>query len=1287
MAERIINRILKLSLSLHLITSQVHASYPDASYPETLHEKEKPYPSAAAAAAGGTPLLRDDNKPYLPLHSGNSLDLKSLGQEPNPNLPVSSSLLLENKEERVPYQALADKILALTGATHDVRLEVKHALTQTLLPLIKPHKALMGSWNRLWSSTIAVDPEVLVGKESLLHKGEEQGFSRLHATLTEINTFKQSLVQVFPHDPSLASLDKLIDFYHSFKDQCLGKLDVLRHQKSSKAQSLFDQMFEPKAILMGELWPHQFFRISQPMAFHLLHLTEHGDRLPPISPSSTSNHRVSFLPTEKDGARQVFFKNDGIAPLNPSRDCMLSSLYQKLGIQAPATSLLIVENVHFRNPPQELKDASFILQASQAISGIKGEDVFKNNGFLPLEPDHFSRQVVGALLTTPVDGKPHNFVWTPLGEDKHGWVGIDNDEAFESPLLKDNIIHLKSALFLLPEMEFSLSPSYHRYLVNLVPEILLLEWLRGLEDQSQRYTSLHHLFSFYLTQKREGLSSKYLVDTIWENLSLPYASFRTSIVPTLLTQLGTLQNTLKSQREVTHQELLAICYPTISVTYKHLRQEYAHNLYEAYNVLHTGLQRSLPLNDHDPELTYFQENKASPLPLSAHKTSFLESIAEKDRLVDRTLKFYRSFVHQKAPFVRAALHSFKVLAQERFTSLHESRTMAELWARGKMEAKKLGLETEWREVFYPFRDQNSDLNWLFILEEYFPRGWTSETPSSTQIEGAFSGRRQLTPEMAEVLLKEGKFQKDPSLPGRGETTKYPPDSPLFYFKKYPEIPANEYAATLFMKRLGLKAPYNELFIFYHSQEGHYPVLLTEAIPGTPIYKCWDNDSSFTTLDPTHTGLMILSSLLLNFEDQKEDNVILSPDQKYLIPIDNDHVFLPGAIQVKELFKIIPQLQTKSLILSLKEMEKPLAPHVVEFIRALNINAFLQQWMQDLASFQDTYQMLPNQEASLWKNQGVTLRLPLSSLYIENLYRKFHLLQMLLVDQPEMAPLNLLLKLEPYAGKEYARVKKPTLKERFMGLTQGLYKSVKGNEARLSVATSRRIMEILEIDDQTLTSQLTSTRIGPQSALELLERLSQERNNPNSLLQRFLREETQERSPLSLQEDKAKVQQIFSTSTPYEIIELYYSSALRTVSLQSFKFTNKGPFISVADLRGAKNLREEDLMILMQICPHLVYLNISRWNIECLANYETIERGVFSTSFKASPNAVWPKLERLVLKGCPKLHTIEIHLPSLKSFELKNNDLLKKFDLKAPLLRYIHFPKHNIDEFNYILMII
>ena len=142
-------------------------------------------------------------------------------------------------------------------------------------------------------------------------------------------------------------------------------------------------------------------------------------------------------------------------------------------------------------------------------------------------------------------------------------------------------------------------------------------------------------------------------------------------------------------------------------------------------------------------------------------------------------------------------------------------------------------------------------------------------------------------------------------------------------------------------------------------------MLSQAIEGDLVSEVWDNDELFKDLDPYHTGLLILGALFINPEDGKEDNYILSPDRKKLIPIDNDHAFVPGTVwKGEETFlskyklgqwQVKGTLQTKTVLFCLDMMNKPIPHSVRKQFLSLDPDTFLEEWLKQLVVINDKYQ--------------------------------------------------------------------------------------------------------------------------------------------------------------------------------------------------------------------------------------------------------------------------------------------------------------------------------------------
>jgi Ran GTPase-activating protein (RanGAP) involved in mRNA processing and transport len=586
-------------------------------------------------------------------------------------------------------------------------------------------------------------------------------------------------------------------------------------------------------------------------------------------------------------------------------------------------------------------------------------------------------------------------------------------------------------------------------------------------------------------------------------------------------------------------------------------------------------------------------------------------------------------------------------------------------------------------IFAQFAQNSSELAWLLSLEKQFPRGWdhSEKQPKALkEIRGASLERRQLSADMRGVLFdQKGNFKADTTLSGRASTNKYPAIKPLFYFKKYPEFPGYEYGVTSFMRHLGLNtAPRSELLAFYHPIEGLYPVLLSEAVAGKLVYEVWDKEDNFSNLDPYYTGLLMICSMLLNPEDSKEDNFILSEDKKQLIPIDNDHAFLPGAIEEKRILKVYPELQTKTLAFCLQEMNKPLPSALVQQFTSMNVDRFLETWLNELVKINESYQSILPEAAlgALWKDKGSCLRLPLTKEYIQGLYRKFHLLRILLIQNPEITPLALLKRLEPYTGKCYEEVANlPSLKARFQAVS-GVYKKKNAQGASMSIASSQRLMEIMQVPVNAIQGTSILAVLGPVAALAELKALGKNKEANDSRLQALLRGPIEPVKKLNQENEEILIKQWFESKEPYDWIQLHNSQYLKLKHLDGFNFQNKGHLLTALDLRGAKNLGERGFMALHKCCPNLHYLNISVWPLPRLGHFQ--ESRLLPT-LELIEDPIFPCLQRLIVQDCKALSKIKVHLPALESLETGGSTNLSSFSLTAPNLRRLDITGHQIKQ--------
>lgn len=359
-----------------------------------------------------------------------------------------------------PVTLLEDHILQVTQAEPDVLRQVHWQLERLLSSYFQEDREIREGWKFLWQYMLK-DPENLIAKgacrdllrcrrdtSSFVLSSNHEIFRDLYQAVDDLEKFKHLLkdktenlrLKASQHQKMVFYIEKLVQFYGAYRDRFiqmfqegLSDMDILH-------------FLEPKATLITQ--GSRFYRILQETAYTILHMDERGRPLLPHSPESAdvSNHMVSVLPKEKEASLKVYFKRTGNPPLNPFTEFIVKSFYDLLEIPLPATEIVIIDRVKFDD---HYNSEMYGLQASQGILGMTGKQLLRSSSlmeWLPtLDHTHYARQVIGALLTCPSDGKPDNFIHAYLGKGQYGFISIDNDEVFKSSLDKGRI-YLKSLL-------------------------------------------------------------------------------------------------------------------------------------------------------------------------------------------------------------------------------------------------------------------------------------------------------------------------------------------------------------------------------------------------------------------------------------------------------------------------------------------------------------------------------------------------------------------------------------------------------------------------------------------------------------------------------------------------------------------------------------------------------------------------------------------------------------------------------------------------------------------------
>jgi TPR repeat protein len=1175
---------------------------------------------------------------------------------------------------------LEAQIVELTGAKPDVLRRIHYVLTRVLFPKIQNNASLKRIWKDVWVNL--KEPEDLILFKTLkksIENNKNQGLCNKltaeHEAFTKINHTINELIPYYEQEFSKINIDgpftlslafqQLKYFYQSFRDQLLELVNSPSsyHEKTNK----LTEAEELKATML--LPVSGFYKLAQDKAHHILKQNEHGDQK---AREEDSNHQVERLPERDSGKEaEIYFKLNGHPDLKTWREFMATSLYKTLNIPVPNPSIVIIDNVKNQKGYSE---QPYMLQASHAVSGVTAagaqtEDV---NWQDKLNKPHYNRQVIGALLTRPSDGKLNNFIYNLLPNQEYGLVSIDNDDTFEA-VEQNGYLHLKSALFCLKKMDEEFDADVLAEIERWVPEKIILAWLERLQHQQTIYERFLQTLQFQtLHRKARVFDAKELEDFLKE-FELPTISSPNGLVLDLKISLSQIQNIYETLQEIkkannrflTPNNLLKKLYPSGGAIYKTLRKKgLDHALAALYRIIDDEHTQVAPTNS--PSTL----EEVNPSPQLLWKHFIYKFHTNFPYLADEVITSHLSAAAENRFDVKAISQDLALLHRTGFSKLLNNKNAVELWIKGQGSLptdKRL-----WNSVWQDFVRENPELTWLVSLEEIFPRTAPTHTlpQALEEVKGVNIKHRKLTQEIRDRLFdKDGCFKKDSTLKGRADVSFYPLTDPEIYLKAFPELPAHEYAAANFMRKWGIKKiPFSELMLFYHPREGLYPVLLSQAIKGKSVYKVWGNSRAFDNLDPHHTGLTILAAMLLNPEDGTETNHILTEDGKYLIPIDNDHTFLPGVLRTEgslwKGYKVYEKLQTKTLLFCLPHMKRPLPETVIKQICSMNMDSFLQAWMTDLENINSRFQeLLPKKipTPKSWKEKGVDLRFFFKEAFIENLHAKAHLMQKLLKNHSNITPIELLKALEPYVGKKYetALIQKSSVQEAFDKTTEELYPQRDKEGVRISPANSRQLMEIWDVSPEEITDPTYVREESPLQALERLKDLSEKQKLTEKQLGLVLGGRGTLEAPLDGRKERERDQQeainallaLPRTSLAIHDSRFFYESHIAKLS-SAFQISLKA-----LDLRGCKNMTENALRLIAFTCSNLEYINLSEWH--------TLKKVAFK--FNIHRSKVFPALQRLVMKGCKNIQEVNLVLPALQFFEAKNAHSLKKLVLNSPKL--------------------
>jgi len=217
------------------------------------------------------------------------------------------------------------------------------------------------------------------------------------------------------------------------------------------------------------------------------------------------------------------------------------------------------------------------------------------------------------------------------------------------------------------------------------------------------------------------------------------------------------------------------------------------------------------------------------------------------------------------------------------------------------------------------------------------------------------GKHYLAPALVKHLLtnpwidKNGKFADKKThpnarkMPGNHLVIPWPPDSPQFYFKVYPEYPLVELFLNELTRRLGYYSPREADLWFWQCGDVSYPVLVSQAVAGQSLQTVLTQNLPLQLNAHAFSQSMVMSALSSQ-EDSKPDNsmVFYDPiDGPRICLIDADRWFVPA-------FKDT-LLHAKDIVFCLAEMNAPVNALFREEFLSINPKDVLQAWVLAIES--------------------------------------------------------------------------------------------------------------------------------------------------------------------------------------------------------------------------------------------------------------------------------------------------------------------------------------------------
>lgn len=480
-----------------------------------------------------------------------------------------------------------------------------------------------------------------------------------------------------------------------------------------------------------------------------------------------------------------------------------------------------------------------------------------------------------------------------------------------------------------------------------------------------------------------------------------------------------------------------------------------------------------------------------------------------------------------------------------------------------------------------------------------------------------------------------------------------------FFKQYPEMPGLQFAVeSLFGLLTGNGVSNSELAKITFEDGLSYPVMVSQGVVGENLHDVLRDPhkmSILQELDPMAFSELFLTSLLVNFEDAKPDNFIVSrlPNGQYqLVSIDNDHAFVPP---LNRTFYGTTQLQLKCIIYCLDIMKEPLHPLTRKRFLSIPTEQLLTLWLRRVELKNAQYEALfsEDERETLAAKHNVVLFTYLESNAIEELYEKFDRLQNTLKELPELTFIEILRIIFPQLGIRYEEAlnKHPAPLGRFASLTNTSYSSTMNYYFQTLVAAPPSLLTSMNI----FAYNLPVSNIC-KSMVEQVSSIGKQRTNAKMQLQKIQQELYE-----GIFEQYTRLQTLYKeqvlSGTAHGLSPFDFSLIKKPeVQQQVFEAICVGTYQALS-FQGCSLLNAYSWRKIAQSSPELFSLELNdcssiNTDFFSLLHIATLLNRLILKKLKEITHIELPHphLERLQIEDCPKLKTLYLS-PNLKQLSL------------------------------------